>query len=240
MLRTSAALVVFLALSSRPCLAQGTKQVTCESRSDRFTECPIPENSRVKLVRTVSDSPCTLGRTYGVERARIWVRTGCRAVFEVTPPAPSGPGTGQPTTNSRSYLLRCESTRNSTSECPVDPSATVKVATERGTAPCTEGQTWGRLGGSLFVSRGCRADFEVTPVTRPGTFQRPGNTNYWITCESRDKRRFQCRIGERDVPRLIRRLSREPCTKETGWGVAEGYLWVDKGCRAEFEISRVK
>ena len=240
MFRSSAflAAVLLLAGTSHRVEAQATpvRQVTCESQSDRFVECAIPENSTVKLIRTLSNTPCTEGRTYGAERARIWVRAGCRGLFEVGPPRPTQPN--EPV--SRSYLLRCESSRNQTSECPVDPSATVKLTTQRSGTACTEGQTWGRLGGSIYVARGCRAEFEVTPTSRPGSFNRPTNTTYWVTCESRDDRRFYCRIGATDVPRLEQQLSRTDCVEGSTWGVGDGFLWVDDGCRGEFEVSRVR
>ena len=239
MLRSSVILAAVLLIGAgRQVSAQTVRQVTCESLSDRYTECPIQENSMVKLVRTLSNTPCTPGRTYGAERTKIWVRSGCRAVFEVTPRPVTEPT--QPTPLTRSYLLRCESSRNQTSECPVDPSATVTLATQRSGTACTEGQTWGRLGGSIYVARGCRAEFEVTPTSRAGSFSRPTNTTYWITCESRDDRRFHCRIGNLDVPRLEQQLSRTSCVEGRTWGVADGFLWVDDGCRAEFEISRVR
>jgi hypothetical protein len=240
MLRSSAFLIAMVMAAGQPVHAQATpiRQVTCESLSDRYVECAIPENHTVKLIRTLSNTPCTPGRTYGAERARIWVRGGCRGVFEVAPPSPTQPN--QPAPIDRSYLLRCESGRNQTSECPVDPSATVKLATQRSGTACTEGQTWGRLGGSIYVARGCRAEFEVTPTSRPGSFSRPSNTTYWITCESRDDRRFHCRIGATDVPRLEQQLSRTQCVEGRTWGVADGFLWVDDGCRGEFEVTRTR
>jgi hypothetical protein len=239
MFRSSAVLAAaFMIVRGPDASAQTSREVTCESRADRYTECAIPENSSVKLVKTLSNTPCTAGRTYGAERVKIWVRSGCRGVFEVTPPSITQPN--QPTPFSRSYLLRCESSRNQTSECPVDPSATVKLATQRSGTTCTEGQTWGRLGSSIYVARGCRAEFEVTPSSRPGSFSRPSNTTYWVTCESRDERRFYCKIGELDVPALEQQLSRSACVEGRTWGVANGFLWVDDGCRAEFEIARVR
>jgi hypothetical protein len=239
MLRSSAVLAaLFLLAAGQPARAQAPRQVTCESQSDRYTECPIPDNSTVRLVRTLSNTPCTPGRTYGAERNRIWVRSGCRGVFEITPRPVTPEEPAEPP--SKSYLLRCESSRNQTSECPVDPSATVTLATQRSGTTCTEGQNWGRLGGSIFVARGCRAEFEVTPSGRPASFSRPSNTTYWITCESRDDRRFYCRIGNLDVPRMEQQLSRTNCVEGRTWGVADGFLWVDDGCRAEFEVSRVR
>jgi hypothetical protein len=239
MFRSSALLAAVLLLGAgRAASAQTVRQVTCESLSDRYTECPIPENHTVRLLRTLSNTGCMPGRTFGAERNKIWVRSGCRGVFEVRPPVANVPT--EPTPVSRSYLLRCESSRNQTSECPVDPSATVTLATQRSGTTCTEGQTWGRLGGAIYVARGCRGEFEVTPTGRPGSFSRPTNTTYWITCESRDDRRFYCRIGNLDVPRLEQQLSRTSCVEGRTWGVADGFLWVDDGCRAEFQVSRVR
>jgi hypothetical protein len=238
MLRSTTILAAILLIGPQAASAQTVRQVTCESLSDRYAECTIPENSTVRLLRTLSSTSCTLGRTYGAERTKIWVRSGCRGVFEVSPRPITEPT--EPTPVSRSYLLRCESSRNQTSECPVDPSAAVKLATQRSGTACTEGQTWGRLGGSIYVARGCRAEFEVTPTSRPGSFSRPTNTTYWITCDSRDDRRYYCRIGNLDVPRLEQQLSRSSCVEGRTWGVTEGVLWVDDGCRAEFEVSRVR
>ena len=239
MVRSTAILAaVFVIGMGRTASAQAARQVTCESLSDRYAECSIPENSEVRLIRTLSNTSCTPNRTYGADRVRIWVRGGCRGVFEVTP-RPAEPPRPEPAP-ARSYLLRCESSRNQTSECPVDPSATVTLATQRSGTACTEGQTWGRLGGSIYVARGCRAEFEVTPTSRPGSFTRPSNTTYWITCESRDDRRFFCRIGNLDTPRLEQQLSRSSCVEGRTWGVADGFLWVDDGCRAEFEVTRVR
>jgi hypothetical protein len=238
MFRASAAVsALLLIIGVRTGAAQGPRQVTCESQGDRYAECAIPDNSQVRLVRTLSSSPCIAGRSYGAERQRIWVTTGCRGLFEVTPPtSPSG----KPTSSGQSYLLRCESTRNATSECPVDPSATVRLVTQRSGTTCIEGQNWGRLGGSLYVSRGCRAEFEVTPTTRPGAFQRPVNTKYWVTCESWNERRFYCRVGDGDVPRLVQQRSTSACIEGTSWGIANGYLWVDDGCRASFEVAKAR
>ncbi len=238
MLRFLAACVLFVLVPACSGEAQSSREITCESRSDRYAECPIPENSQVRLVRTLSSTPCTPGRTYGAERTRIWVRGGCRGVFEATPGTPSEPEPPKPV--APSYLVRCESTRNAPAECPVDPSAPVTLVKQRSAAACTEGQTWGRLGGSVFVSRGCRAEFAVTPPIRPAGFPRPTNTMYWVTCESADNLRFECRIGEQDVPRVVRQLGRTACTEGTTWGRQDGILWVDRGCRAEFEVKRVR
>lgn len=229
-------LLAGLALGSAPADAQApTTLVTCESLNNRYVECPVQVNSQVRLVRTLGGS-CVAGRTYAAEREKIWVKDGCRGVFEVKPQArePEPERRPKPLT----YLLRCESIRNQTAECPVDPAATVALARQLSGVSCTEGQNWGAYGASLFVSRGCRGEFEVTRVRRPGNFGRPGNTGYEITCESWDGGMFSCRIGEGDTVVLDQTLSRRSCVEGTSWGVSGSSIWVDDGCRAEFRITK--
>ena len=60
-----------------------------------------------------------------------------------------------------------------------------------------------------------------------------------ITCESNDGRRKYCGtdyIDERVVT-LDRQISQSPCVRGRSWGVDRRGLWVDRGCRAVFNIS---
>jgi hypothetical protein len=64
-----------------------------------------------------------------------------------------------------------------------------------------------------------------------------------ITVESRDGRRNSRRFDNysvsrgRDVRvRLVRRLSDAPCVEGRSWGYNQNEIWVDRGCRAEFEV----
>jgi hypothetical protein len=228
------ALIGGLALSASSAQAQETQQITCESRDNRRVECPVPENHEVRLVRTLGTAPCIPGRTYGAPAGKIWVSNGCRGVFEVKPPAP--PVVKEPP----SYLLRCESIRNQTADCPIDASGTVVLARTLSGAACTEGQSWVRVGGSLYVARGCRGEFEVTLPRRPVNFSRPTNTTYELTCGSYYDGRLSCRINPGDIVRLDRTLSRKSCVEGVSWGVGVNAVWVDEGCRAEFEVTKAQ
>lgn len=225
------ALLGSMGLAAIPAEAQ---QITCESPNDQRVECRIPANYQVRLVRTLGTKPCLLNRTFGWDATKIWVREGCRGVFEAKPAPPPPDPADRPST----YLLRCESIRNQTAECPVEPSGTVVLARTLSGAACTQGQSWERLGGSIYVNRGCRGEFEVTIQRRPARFDRPTNTSYEITCESRDGGRFSCRIGMGDTVQLAQVLSRKSCVEGSSWGVAGGYIWTDDGCRAEFRVTR--
>ena len=62
----------------------GTGQVLrCESQDGRARHCNATVRHGVQLIRTLSDSACIHGRTWGWDRAGVWVDRGCRAEFSV-------------------------------------------------------------------------------------------------------------------------------------------------------------
>jgi len=61
-----------------------------------------------------------------------------------------------------------------------------------------------------------------------------------LRCES-DGNGFRfCRAGIQrgDQVQLTRRLSKASCDRGRSWGLERGGIWVDRGCRAEFTLSR--
>lgn len=52
----------------------------CESRKNRYQNCPVATGNRVELTRLIAGS-CARGRTWGMTSHAIWVSHGCRAVF---------------------------------------------------------------------------------------------------------------------------------------------------------------
>ena len=59
-----------------------------------------------------------------------------------------------------------------------------------------------------------------------------------VYCESGDMRRHWCREGRRGRVRLVRQRSDAACIRGRTWGVDRGGIWVDRGCRADFEVRR--
>ena len=57
--------------------------VRCESQDGHSRHCDAPVYRGVQLQRTLSDSACIEGRTWGWDRTGIWVDRGCRAEFRV-------------------------------------------------------------------------------------------------------------------------------------------------------------
>jgi len=94
MIGTSLILVILLGLMPAGSMAQrrygrdrdrdrgNVQTVYCESGDNRRHWCREGINARVRLVRQ-RKGRCIQGRTWGVDRAGIWVDRGCRADFEV-------------------------------------------------------------------------------------------------------------------------------------------------------------
>ena len=59
-----------------------------------------------------------------------------------------------------------------------------------------------------------------------------------IRCESLDRRDSYCPADTRRGVHLVRDLSGGRCRIGSSWGYDRGGIWVDRGCRAEFEIGR--
>jgi len=63
-----------------------------------------------------------------------------------------------------------------------------------------------------------------------------GNDNV-LTCSSNSGRRAYCEADTQGGVRLLRQLSGSPCTQGSTWGYDANGVWVDRGCRAEFEVA---
>jgi hypothetical protein len=59
-----------------------------------------------------------------------------------------------------------------------------------------------------------------------------------VTCNSNDMRRNWCNVDTRGGVRLYKQRSDSPCIQGRTWGFNRDGIWVDRGCRAEFQIGR--
>ena len=72
----------------------------------------------------------------------------------------------------------------------------------------------------------------------PARAQRGGSGfSQRITCSSNNGNRNWCDIGGSNDVRLVRQISGSACVRNSTWGVDRRGLWVDRGCRAEFQVS---
>jgi hypothetical protein len=159
--------------------------------------------------------------------------------------------------------LTCSSDNGNRQYCGADTRGGVTLAKQRSGSPCIQGRTWGYDKRGVWVDRGCRADFIVGSSNgyRPGGGYRPGNgypgsgrpgygpgngrPGYGpggqpyiqnLTCSSDNGKRNWCAVQRNGDVRMVRQRSGSRCTRDYSWGVQPGSVWVDHGCRADFEI----
>ncbi len=211
----------------------------CESYSNRYSECEVRAPGGVRLVQQWSRSPCIEGQTWGTSRNGVWVDRGCRAEFAVNQygggrPGQPGYGHGQPGYGQPGYgqpgygqaLIRCESRDNRQVRCPANVGrGSVELVNQLSRTICSERENWGYDSGSIWVGSGCRGEFQILA---------PVQTQL-LLCESRDNRRRQCPAQGRYV-KFVRQLSRSQCIEGQSYGIDRNGVWVDQGCRAEFEV----
>ena len=58
-----------------------------------------------------------------------------------------------------------------------------------------------------------------------------------VRCESTDGKYIECRTNSMDRITLSRQLSDSSCVEGKSWGYRDGFVWVDNGCRAEFNLA---
>jgi hypothetical protein len=141
----------------------------------------------VQLTRQISSIGCVQGSNWGYDNNSVWVDRGCSAEFT------SGNNNGQSSDNGGYYgrrhdrgtygtgnvntqTIRCESNgsgynnsygNNSNRQyCPADVRGGAHIQRELSNNACREGQSWGYDNGGIWVSDGCRADFEVDSYPR--------------------------------------------------------------------------
>jgi len=123
--------------------------------------------------------------------------------------------------------VKCESPEYRHRECSV-PWGRSELDSRISQTPCVEGQNWGQGNGSVWVDRGCAANFR--PARSGGGW---GGGQREITCNSERNGYKECRTDWRNA-RVVRRTSNAACIEGQSWGVRRGVLWVDRGCAAVF------
>lgn len=224
------------ALSASPASAQ-TGTVTCESRGNDREQCAIDRGARVELSRQVSETPCRRNANWGVGQEYIWVTGGCRAQFLVTAGSAGVTNSSAGATPMQLRACRSEADRRLAAytydQVSVQPEsrqgsiATVRWSAGNAAGLCTVATT-GRI--VRFTMNGAGGGY--------GDVQTLGTTTQ-LTCESKGTGREECRIPEGARVRLVRQISQSPCRLNDTYGTGQGYLWVAKGCRAEFAVTEV-
>jgi hypothetical protein len=244
-----AALVLTIAAASNPVYAapapQSALRMSCSSDDMRRHVCPVDTTGGVQMVRQKSQAKCIQNRTWGFDNRGIWVDHGCRAEFEVggqlaVDAGHHGGGHDRDHDGDRarggefrgwgdSYMVYCASDAMEHVWCPADARFGVRLVRQRSQAACVEGQTWGYGKRGIWADRGCRADFRVTGdwKSRAAAF---------VYCPSDDMQRNFCATDTLDGVFIVRQRSEADCVFNRTWGYDRERIWVDRGCRADFEI----
>ncbi|MBL8299672.1 MAG: DUF3011 domain-containing protein [Rhodanobacteraceae bacterium] len=158
-------------------------ELRCESRGFGYSLCQVDigHRGRVYLVDQISNSDCIDGRTWGYNRAGVWVDQGCAGIFRVERRGGGGgggygrddryddgrggrhddwrPGDGW----DQQINVRCGSQNYQYNLCQVDTGrgSDVRIARQISGSPCVEGRTWGWNRAGIWVDDGCEAVFTV-------------------------------------------------------------------------------
>lgn len=194
--------------------------VICSSKSERYQECRTPFRGRARLTENISDTRCVEGKNWGSKQGIIWVNKGCRGRF-----VDSGNSWGGNWNDGQ--VIRCESREGRYHECRKSQGGRATLSRQLSSNKCVEGNTWGQNNNSIWVTRGCRAEFQVRGNS--------GGYGYNVTCTSRNNQYKTCAWDRsKGSPRLIERIAGR-CTERSDWGYdSQRGLWVANNCSARF------
>ena len=202
--------------------------IACASNDGRRVWCPADTRGGVQMMRQVSQSPCIQGQTWGFDGRGVWVDRGCRAEFQIGTGGYGNGGAGS------GAALSCSSDDGGRVFCPADTRGGVQLVRQRSQSPCIQGQTWGFDRRGIWVDRGCRADFQTGAG---GNWDGgAGGNGPTISCSSNDGGRVFCPADTRGGVQMIQQRSQSPCIQGTTWGYDRRGVWVDRGCRADFQL----
>ncbi|QNG85250.1 hypothetical protein IMCGPPIG_00966 [Stenotrophomonas maltophilia] len=138
----------------------------CESVKNRSNECRL--DGRARLIRQLSGSPCVEGETWGQSRNGVWVTQGCRAEFVGEYRRGGGwggNGGGWGNGNGNGWgggdVVTCHSNGHRQEYCDARIRRGVRLIRQDSRSACIEGQSWGWDRRGIWVSDGCRAQFQV-------------------------------------------------------------------------------
>lgn len=207
----------------------GDRVLRCESGGDAPRQCPADTSGGVRLLRRLSGSDCDEGKSWGVDRSGVWVARGCGADFLL------GQGGSGKDSRSGDRVLRCESKGGRWNHCRADSAGGVQLVRQLSKRPCIRDQTWGADGQGLWVSGGCRGEFQVVS-TDPRVVYPTVPRARLVRCESIKSLAQRCAVETGAGVRLHKQLSRSQCVEGRSWGYDRNGIWVEEGCRAEFEV----
>jgi hypothetical protein len=207
--------------------AYSQQVITCGSDDGNRHTCNADVRGGAQLLNQRSGSACRRGYSWGTDRDGIWVDHGCRADFTINAfnPYPN-PQHGSAGT------ITCSSDDGGRHFCNADTRGGVELANQRSGSACQQGYSWGTDPTGIWVDHGCRADFAIRPYN---PYVNQAGRAGMINCSSDDGERHNCPADTSGGVLMVDQRSGSPCTRGYSWGEDQNSIWVDHGCRADFQ-----
>jgi hypothetical protein len=150
-------------------------------------------------------------------------------------------------------VINCSSNDMHRHYCNADTRGGVRMVRQHSEAVCRQGYSWGYDRRGIWVDHGCRADFEMEGNRGYGRdrdhdwdHDRDHNQGYHggygpgaaiqaVNCSSDDGHRHFCPVNTQGGVRVFKQHSDAPCRQGYSWGYTRQGIWVDRGCRADFQ-----
>jgi DUF3011 family protein len=134
----------------------------------------------------------------------------------------------------------CGVTNGQYAACPArGPIKEVRLMQDAsGAGRCQPPQSWGHSNTEIWTRNGCRGQFQVFyHPRRPGVIGPENPPTRIISCGLPSAPQEECKTGGSVTSvRLIRDLSGR-CRQGSTWGNTESVIWVNQGCRGDFEVT---
>ena len=135
-----------------------------------------------------------------------------------------GPGPGP---DPGAQTIRCESNDGRIRTCQAPWQGQSRLVRQLSSARCTLGQTWFTSRGQVTVTQACGVEFGLGVGI-------PGGEQVTVQWESHDDRRRTCGSNLVGRATLQRQLSNQRCIENSNFGLRNGSVWVNNGCRGVF------
>jgi Protein of unknown function (DUF3011) len=132
-------------------------------------------------------------------------------------------------------VISCGSPSAFQSKCNTGGYATsVRLVRDQSGGRCKQNSTWGFTSSFVWTQEKCLGDFEIT--YRSTTETKTGTRK--ITCGTTSGDRVECSTnGYATQVRLRKDLNGNRCRQNSTWGYTDSFIWANRGCRAEFEVT---
>jgi hypothetical protein len=153
---------------------------------------------------------------------------------------------------SAAQTISCSSDDGKRHYCSANGSGRAQLVKQRSESACTEGYSWGSDDRGIWVDHGCRADFVIggdrgdryrdgdRDRDRDHDGYRGDNNGYGsgqiVSCSSDDMHKHYCPADTHGGVQLVKQHSDSSCRQGHSWGYDHRGIWVDHGCRADFQV----